>query len=167
MNWTKAAEPGSTGADWMSRFHQFEGGKSGKGPGRGPLAPGPPPVCGSIAAAARKSPKRRRFEKRRGAMGSLSRAAEKGPKGLLGNHPGARWDASIVPRPPDRASGLRLSATPGPSRGVAFREMRAPLALTAALSVWALASAPWESPAAPLAPRGVPRRGARAARLSH
>src|SRR6476659_385871 len=88
MNWMYPAEPGSTGADRMSRFHQFVAGKSGNGPGSGPFATGPL-VCARRAAPAQKSPMTRRFEKRRATdppFSSLEETAEY----TFGGYPGTR-----------------------------------------------------------------------------
>src|SRR5262245_24388968 len=59
MNAMNAAEPGSTGAPEMSRFHQLDRGKSGSGGGTGPLWAAAEIVRGVAIKAARKKESRR------------------------------------------------------------------------------------------------------------
>src|SRR5438552_610010 len=93
------AEPASTGQEVMSRFHQFVAGKSGKGPGRAPLATGPRPAApadavqraaGSVRPAAIRQPMRIRAVRRffRDILPVLSRVPGRGANTLPAPTPG-------------------------------------------------------------------------------
>src|SRR5713226_5380549 len=130
MNAMYVAEFGSTGAALMSAFHQFVGGNSGSGPGRGP-----PSVAAHAVAAVATAPRRTMGASRRWTTTPPNRPGLKARPGATEHTPaeacgsdvysgvrpgqtGALERAATRPgtiRTPERAELMRLHAAQTPS----------------------------------------------------